>query len=311
MYRSVLLLALAAFALACSPEGIGSSGAAVMTVCGASSAGPVQGIDVSVYQGSFDWSAQKAAGVVWGYARIGDGLGGDSEFASNWSKMEEAGVLRGAYQFFEPEDDETAQATLMVEAVGMLGAGDLPCMIDVEVTGGQSGEAIASKVATWMSVVQSGTGRAPIVYTGPYFWEENVDAIFDGVPLWVADYGPSCPLLPSGWFHWTMWQYGNGGGLLDHDVFNGTLADLQALAGMTPQSNPPNVAAEPYFASHAHRRGGLPDADASPEGTAPATSACSVALAGPINEARSLMWLVAFAASILLVRTRGRRHPPR
>ncbi len=61
---------------------------------------------------------------------------------------------------------------------------------------------------------------------------------FSGVPLWVADYGPSCPLLPNGWSSWTMWQYSDGNGSLDHDVFNGTLAQLQALAGAAAPTYP-------------------------------------------------------------------------
>ena len=221
--------------LACSaaptPEDVGSSEAAVTTVCGASPSGAVQGRDVSVYQGDFDWNAEKAAGIVFGYARIGDGLGGDSQFAPNWSKMKAAGVLRGAYQFFEPGEDEVAQANLMIQAVGTLGDGDLPCMIDVEVTGGQSGGTIASKVAHWIQLVQAGTGKAPIIYTGPYFWQDNVGSTaFGNTPLWVADYGPSCPLIPPGWSNWTIWQYSDGNGSLDHDVFNGSLSQLQALA---------------------------------------------------------------------------------
>jgi MYXO-CTERM domain-containing protein len=233
--RFAVVLAFSALsALACgapAAEDIGSSSAAVTTVCGVSSSSAVQGVDVSVYQGAFDWSAQKAAGVVWGYARIGDGLGGDSEFAPNWTNMKAAGILRGAYQFFEPGDDEVAQANLMIQAVGTLGEGDLPCMIDVEVTGGQSGATIATKVAHWIQLVQAGTGKPPIIYTGPYFWEDSVGSkSFGSTPLWVADYGPSCPLIPNGWSAWTMWQYSDGGGSLDHDVFNGSLADLQKLA---------------------------------------------------------------------------------
>ena len=241
MRRSLLAVSLAFSALACgaAPENVGSSSAAVTTVCGVSSSSAVQGVDVSVYQGAFDWNAQKAAGVVWGYARIGDGLGGDSEFAPNWSNMKAAGVLRGAYQFFEPGDDETAQANLMIQAVGTLGDGDLPCMIDVEVTGSQSGATIASKVATWISLVKAGTGKAPIIYTGPYFWDDNVGSTsFSATPLWVADYGPSCPLIPNGWSDWTMWQYSDGKGSLDHDVFNGTLAQLQALAAAPAPTYP-------------------------------------------------------------------------
>ena len=234
MLRRLASLSLTFFALACSspsPEDVGNSAAAVTTVCGVSSSSSVQGRDVSVYQGNFDWNAQKAAGVDFGYARIGDGLGGDSEFAPNWSKMKAAGVLRGAYQFFEPGEDEVAQANLMIQAVGQLGEGDLPCMIDVEVTGGQSGATIASKVAHWMKLVEAGTGKAPVIYTGPYFWQDNVGSTaFGSTPLWIADYGPSCPLIPPGWSNWTMWQYSDGNGALDHDVFNGTLADLQKLA---------------------------------------------------------------------------------
>ncbi len=225
-----LPLAFVGCVLACSasPEEIGNSSAAVTTVCGASPSGAVQGVDVSVYQGDFDW---QSAGVQFGYARIGDGLGGDSQFASNWSKMKAAGVLRGAYQFFEPGDDETAQANLMIQAVGTLGDGDLPCMIDVEVTGGQSGATIAQKIAHWIQLVQAGTGRAPFIYTGPYFWQDSVGSTsFGSTPLWVADYGPSCPLIPPGWSNWTMWQYSDGNGALDHDVFNGSLADLQKFA---------------------------------------------------------------------------------
>lgn len=194
----------------------------------------MQGVDVSVYQGSFDWAS---AGVQFGYARISDGSGYiDSTFGANWANMKSAGVLRGAYQFFEPGEDPTAQANLMVSMVGgLLGPGDLPCMIDVEVTGGQSGGTIAANVRTWINVVRAGTGLTPIIYTGPYFWDDNVgDTSFGAIPLWVADYGPSCPLIPNGWSNWTMWQYSDGGGSLDHDVFNGSLSQLMAYAGQSP-----------------------------------------------------------------------------
>ena len=78
MLRRLVPLSLTFFALACgssAPEDVSTSSAAVTTVCGASASGGVQGRDVSVYQGNFDWNAQKAAGVEFGYARIGDGLG--------------------------------------------------------------------------------------------------------------------------------------------------------------------------------------------------------------------------------------------
>jgi lysozyme len=214
---------------ASSSEHPASSDAPLATSCATPANGPVQGVDVSRYQGSFDWSAAHALGIAFGYASIGDGTGfPDPMFATDWAGMQAAGVLRGAYQFFEPGQDVAAQANLMVQAVGQLGAGDLPCMIDVETAGPN----LAASIQTWIDIVQAGTGLPPVIYTGPYFWDDNVGSTaFGGTPLWVADYGPSCPLIPSGWSSWTFWQYSDGGGSLDHDVFNGSLSDLQALTG--------------------------------------------------------------------------------
>lgn len=231
---------------ACSgnPESVGTTSEALTKVCGVSPSGPVQGRDVSYYQGNFDWQAQKAAGVDFGYARISDGLGFiDPQFGNNWSKMKAAGILRGAYQFFEPGQDATQQANMMVSKVGgMLGDGDLPCMIDVEATGGQSPATIASKVQTWLDVVEKGTGRTPVIYSGAYFWQDYVKSTsFGGYPLWIANYGATCPLVPDGWKNWLIWQYSDGNGSLDHDVFNGTLAELQALA------RPPDVSPRGYL----------------------------------------------------------------
>jgi GH25 family lysozyme M1 (1,4-beta-N-acetylmuramidase) len=212
-------------------EDLGTAREASMTVCGAPTNGPVQGVDVSHYQGAFNWGAAKGNGTVFGYASIGDGSFVDPDFALNWSNMKAAGVLRGAYQFFEPGDDPTTQANTMIQAVGQLGQGDLPCMVDVEVTGGQSGPTIAANVRTWVNAVKAGTGRTPFIYTGPSFWDGSVgDTSFGAIPLWIADYGPSCPAIPNGWSNWTIWQYGDSGGNLDQDVYNGTLAELQTLA---------------------------------------------------------------------------------
>jgi len=210
-------------------EGTGTSGEAVTRTCGASTTAPVQGYDVSYFQGAFDWST---AHVPFGYARISDGTGFiDPQFDGNWARMKSAGVLRGAYQFFEPAQDPVAQANLMVQKVGRLGEGDMPAMIDVEVTGGQSPATIAARVRTWLQIVESGTGRRPIIYTGSFFWEDNVrDTTFGQYPIWIAAYGVSCPSLPAGWTNWLMWQYSDGNGALDHDVFNGSLAELRALA---------------------------------------------------------------------------------
>jgi hypothetical protein len=59
--------------------------------------------------------------------------------------------------------------------------------------------------------------------------------------LWVANWGVTCPSLPAGgWSTFQMWQKADNGavsgisGNVDLDEFNGTLAQLQAIAGGAP-----------------------------------------------------------------------------
>ncbi|GAC1547115.1 MAG: hypothetical protein NVS3B10_11000 [Polyangiales bacterium] len=235
---SATLLSLSLCAAACGGEpdpgsapgeAVGSSSAALTTV----TPGPshVEGIDVSHYQGTIDWASEKAQGRMFGVASVGDGTYQDPTFATNWAAMKAAGVIRGAYQFFEPAGDPIAQADILIAKVGMLGDGDLPATIDVEVTGGQSPATIAANVGKWLARVEAGTGRKPMIYTGPYFWQNNVASLaYGGYPLWVADYGVSNPQVPAPWSNYKIWQYSDSNGTLDLDSFQGTLAELQTFA---------------------------------------------------------------------------------
>jgi lysozyme len=89
-----------------------------------------------------------------------------------------------------------------------------------------------------LQIVEEGTGKRPMIYTAAYFWRDSVgDTGLGDYPLWIANYGPACPLTPDGWDTWTIWQYCDGNtdyctnGLgFDRDVFNGTSDDLAEFA---------------------------------------------------------------------------------
>src|SRR5690242_4540926 len=75
----------------------------------------VKGIDVSYYQGSINWNAVKNDGVKFAFIRVSDGTGYiDSKFSSNWSGAKNAGILRGAYQFFRSDEDPIRQADILI-----------------------------------------------------------------------------------------------------------------------------------------------------------------------------------------------------
>jgi GH25 family lysozyme M1 (1,4-beta-N-acetylmuramidase) len=71
----------------------------------------VRGVDVSSLTGTVDWAQVKAAGYAFGIARLGDGATFmDPQFDQNWAAMKTNGLIRGAFQTFEPSQDPAEQA---------------------------------------------------------------------------------------------------------------------------------------------------------------------------------------------------------
>jgi lysozyme len=218
-------------------------------------ASTVPGIDVSYYQDTIDWNGVANDGnVKFAFIRYSDGLSfHDSQWNNNWQGARAAGVMRGAYQLFRSNQNPIAEADALANAIGQLEPGDLPPVIDVETTDGQSSSTIARHVDQWLNEVQAKLGVRPIVYTGPYFWRDSVGGADETAsPLWVAHYGTNCPYVPPPWTSWTFHQYtdhGNVQGIhaagTDFNVFGGTMDQLTALTvggtGSTPPppSNPP------------------------------------------------------------------------
>ncbi len=219
---------------------IAQSGWPVHTVCGQNPT-TTFGIDVSKWQGTVNWPAVKADGVVFAIVRVSDGTQTlDEQFEANWKGTKAAGIIRGAYQFFRPAQSATDQAALFVEKIEQAGGfepGDLPGVIDVESMGGVSSAQAIQAVGAWIEYVEQHTGRRPIIYSGSYFWDDNsLGGNFSDYPLWTAHYtSAACPLVSSEWDRWTFWQYTDKGsvagisGGVDENRFDGNLAQLQAF----------------------------------------------------------------------------------
>lgn len=198
----------------------------------------VPGIDVSHFQGTVDWNQVRGAGIVYAFAKATDGITyTDPQFAANWAGMQQAGIFRGAYHFFEPQDDAASQAANYLAAIGTLGSQDLAPALDVEVTNGISAPVLWAGVQSWLEQVAQATGRTPLLYTNPSFWNGNAGlSALTSYPLWLADYASS-PTLPQGWSRWKFWQYSQSGtvagisGAVDRDYYNGTAAQLLSELG--------------------------------------------------------------------------------
>jgi len=197
------------------------------------------GIDVSYYQGSIDWDAVAADGVSFAWVRVSHSLQFfDPEFETNLAGARAAGIHTGVYQYFEPGEDPIAQADLLLNATGPLLPGDMPPMIDVESPDPVAPGAYADAIQAWLDHVEAATGVKPFIYTGYYYWNDNVGSnAFSEYPLWIANYNPgSCPLIPNAWPTWAIHQYcacemvSGIAGAVDGDTFNGNIDDLMAFA---------------------------------------------------------------------------------
>lgn len=214
------------------------------TVCGV---GPtVKGIDVSKYQGTIDWSRVAADGVKFAFIRVSDGTNYiDAQFPTYWAGSRAAGIKHGAYQFFRPGQDPIEQAEILLDKIGRkLEPDDLPPVIDVEASDGQSAATIKAKVDQWIDHVRGVLGREPIIYTSFYFWRDSVGAAdMTTSPLWHAQYTTAaCPNIAPPWQTWAFWQYTDSGtvdgisGPVDVNRFNGDEAALAQLLGV-PSTN--------------------------------------------------------------------------
>jgi lysozyme len=195
----------------------------------------VRGIDVSHFQGKINWKKVRKEGIRFAYIKATEGITLDDEdFKYNWKKAGEEKILRGAYHFFIPSIDAEKQARHFLEEV-KLAPGDLPPVLDLEITSGQPATNIADGALKWMQIVERETGMKPILYTLPKFADSYLRKKLCGYPLWVVDLGAEKPTLPKGWKKWIFWQHSHRGRvpgireLVDLNRFNGTVEELMKM----------------------------------------------------------------------------------
>jgi lysozyme len=225
-------------------------GTITYTVCPAVSV--LEGVDVSDYQSApIDWNKVRTSGRAFAYARASIGTSHvDTTFAQNYAAIKAAGLLRGAFHTFVAGVDGVMQANSFLSIFGTIQPGDLPPALDVSNLGTTAVSTLQLEIGQWMARVQAVTGRTPIVYSSAPLLQQALGSGTSVDPLWIANWGVTCPTLPGGAHQWVFWQYSSTGtvpgiqgqvGQVDLNRFNGTLADLNALARLSSsQQQPPS-----------------------------------------------------------------------
>jgi lysozyme len=215
---------------------------------------PVQGVDVSQYDGAVDWK-ELASGklssqnVSFAFARATMGAERtDETFQNNWPAIAASGLSRGAYHVYdlcEPADVQLLNIEKNVE----VDPAALPLAIDVEFypTGNDSnwhkhqmdcfklsGAAKArSDIKSLLEAAQSHFKKRPVIFGNKDVFGQLLTEGFSNYSIWLHDYNSKTggTELP-GRNPWTMWQYtdkarvGGIAGFLDASVFFGTEAEF-------------------------------------------------------------------------------------
>jgi len=237
-------------------------------------AGPAfaaRGIDVSSWNhpggAPIDWPQVRAAGYTFVFVKADEGpttTGGryytNPYWSTDWAAAGAVGMYRGAYHFARPKlpiSTAVADARHFVSVTGtMRGPRDLPPVLDLEVNGGLGAADLNAWAAAWLAEVERLTGRKPIIYTGYYFWQDQMAATrqFAGYRLWLAQYnGKSAPdKVPSAWGTWSFWQYTSTGsvpGMVGNVDLNRYCCSAESLAALANGGSGDLAASNP-FGSH-------------------------------------------------------------
>lgn len=202
---------------------------------------PVQGIDVSYFQGDIDWKKVGEAGIQFAYIKVtegGDRL--DPKFLSNWRGAKRAGIARGAYHVMYWCRYAKEQASWFA-LNAPVDEDALPPVLDLEWNSYSKTcprriarkDAIA-KIKVMLKAMEIHSGKQPIIYTDPAFHREVLEGEFPNHYFWLRSVAaePEEKYRDRGWVFWQFTTTGRVPGVtgpVDRNSFYGTRADWKRV----------------------------------------------------------------------------------
>jgi GH25 family lysozyme M1 (1,4-beta-N-acetylmuramidase) len=153
-----------------------------------------RGLDVSAYQSAQNWTALKADGLTFAFAKASEGeKSRDARFATHIKGIKGAGLVAGAYHFAWPNQSAVKEAANYISAVkAYAGAGflhwlDLERYSDGRNYKGRSAAQIKAYASAWIAAVKK---AFPGQVVGIYTSASDIAAghVPSGVPLWYPAY---------------------------------------------------------------------------------------------------------------------------
>lgn len=176
---------------------------------------PVLGIDVSHHQGDIHWpelSAMNIDGdsVRFVYIKATEGLDFiDPNVEQNSNGARQENLLFGYYHFFLPGVSAKQQAEYFVAQTSFADF-NLNPVLDIEVTGKLSQDALTDSILVFLDQVEEKIGRRPLIYTYENFYLGSLKGTrTENEMFWIASYNNDCSLMNNENF--LLWQFSETG----------------------------------------------------------------------------------------------------
>ena len=205
---------------------------------------PVQGVDVSTYQGAIDWPVLADNGLTFAFIKATEGSSfQDENFKYNWENAGKTHLKVGAYHFFSYETSGATQAENYIKTVPVKDDA-LPPVVDIEFYGSYTRYTAPDKETTrrelteLLNRLESHYGKRPIIYTSTKPYATYIADYYNDYPIWIRNFY-ACPIL-SDHRQWTFWQYSDKGSLsgytgyapnIDLNVYRGSYDEFMAQFG--------------------------------------------------------------------------------
>ena len=155
----------------------------------------MKGIDVSVFQGHIDFAKVKASGIEIVIIKATQGTGYTNKLlAEHYKGARENGLKIGFYHYLT-KDNPIVQARQFLEVTSGL-ISDCKYVVDVENECDSKGVVInpwtikqASEATRSFADYLIHQKKEAAIYTGDYFYRDNLDTTVKDLPVWIANYG--------------------------------------------------------------------------------------------------------------------------
>lgn len=189
----------------------------------------ILGIDVSHWQGNFDFTKAKKEGVQYVILKAGGGDAGlykDSKFESFYSSAKSIGLGIGAYFFGQAFSIEEAEKEAYKFIEILKGKQfDYPVYYDVEARMlNQAKDTLTKIVSAFCKRVENAGYYVGIYSSESFFNNKMDDTQLTTYDHWVAKYSPYQPKLTSG-NEYGMWQYGGETNYIRSNRIAGVVCD--------------------------------------------------------------------------------------